>query len=115
MPVIAYSSLGRGLLTGKLKSADAEHASDVLDAVAMKGYASPDNFERLRRCEILAEKHGASVPQIAMSWIFTQQVNTFAVEGMSSEKNMRSNVEALGVELTPAETDYLNLKKLGRL
>lgn len=115
MPVIAYSSLGRGLLTGKLKSADVEHASDVLDSVAMKGYASPDNFERLRRCEILAEKHEVSVPQIAMSWIFTQQVNTFAVAGMSSEKNMRSNVEALGVELTPAETDYLDLKKSGRL
>ena len=110
MPVIAYSSLGRGLLTGKLKSADAEHASDVLDAVAMKGYASPDNFERLRRCEILAKKHGVSVPQIAMNWIFTQGVNTFAVASMSSEKNMKSNVEALGLVLSKEETDYLNLQ-----
>ncbi len=30
-PVFAYSSLGRGLLSGKLKSSDAKHAAKVLD------------------------------------------------------------------------------------
>ena len=111
MPVIAYSSLGRGLLTGKLKSENADHASEVLDAVAMKGYASPDNFERLRRCEIVAAKHGVCVPQIAMGWIFAQQVNTFAVASMSSEKNMKSNMEAAGIGLSQKEADYLDLKE----
>ncbi len=29
-----------------------------LDSLAMKGYACPDNFERLRRCEILRKRWG---------------------------------------------------------
>lgn len=79
MPVIAYSSLGRGLFSGKVKSGESEQASKILDATAMKGYGYPENFERLRRCEQLAEKKGVSVPQIALAWIFRQQINTFAV------------------------------------
>ena len=36
MPVIAYSSLGRGLFSGKLKSADTDKAASILDGTAMK-------------------------------------------------------------------------------
>ena len=109
MPVIAYSSLGRGLFSGKMKSSDADHAKDFLDSFAMKGYASPDNFERLKRCEILAKEHGVTVPQIAMSWIFAQPLNTFAIASMSKAERMVSNVEALQMELSEEEVAYLTL------
>ena len=79
MPVVAYSSLGRGLFSGKVKSDEPQKASEAMDANAMKGYASPENFERLRRCEELAEKYHCTVPQIAMAWIYQQPLNCFAV------------------------------------
>ncbi len=109
IPVIAYSSLGRGLFSGKLRSADAKHAKKVLDSFAMKGYASPENFERLHRCEELAEQKGATVPQIAMAWIYAQKLNTFAVVSTSSAARMQQNVEALNLSLTEEETAYLDL------
>ena len=110
MPVIAYSSLGRGLFSGKLKSCDAAHADAVLDPVSMKGYACPENFERLRRCEILAEQKHATVPQIAMAWIYSQPINTFAVVSTSSAERMRANIAALDISLTAKEAAFLDLE-----
>ena len=110
MPVIAYSSLGRGLFSGKMKSTETANMKNFLDSPAIKAYASEDNFERLRRCELLAEKHHASVPQIAMSWIFAQPLNTFAAVSMSRSQRMTANVEALQIELSAEEAAYLDLK-----
>lgn len=110
MPVIAYSSLGRGLFSGRVKCSDVEHAGEILDEPAMKGYAYPENFERLRRCEELAREKGASVPQIAMAWIYQQKLNTFAVVSTSSAERMRENIEALHIELSEEEMRYLDLR-----
>ena len=111
MPVIAYSSLGRGLFSGKLNSSDPENAGKILDANAMEGYACPQNFERLKRCEELAGKKGFSVPQIAMAWLFKQKVNTFAVVSTSKPSRMKENIAALSIEMSENETEYLNLEK----
>ncbi len=110
MPVIAYSSLGRGLFSGRVKSGEINRASEFMDAFAMKGYAYPDNFERLRRCEELAAKKGRGVPQIAMAWLFCQQVDTFAIVSTSKQSRMRENIEALDISLTQWELRYLDLR-----
>ncbi len=109
MPVVAYSSLGRGLFSGKLRSEDAGDAAKVLDSMAMKGYACPENFERLRRCEELVKKKNATVSQIAMAWIYAQPMNTFVVVSTSNAKRMQQNVEALQLKLTKEEAAYLDL------
>lgn len=110
MPVIAYSSLAHGLFSGQVKSSDIEHIKEVLDGPAMKGYAYPENFERLRRCEELAGKKGVSVPQIAMAWIYRQKLNTFAVVSTSRAERMQENIDALHVELSEDEVRYLDLR-----
>lgn len=107
---VAYSSLGRGLFSGKLKSTDYENAASVMDCYAMKGFCSRENFERLRRCEILAAQKSCSIPQIAMSWIFRQNINTFAVVSTSKISRMQENIDALNLELTEQECLYLDLK-----
>lgn len=111
MPVIAYSSLGRGLFSGRLKYKDIDNAAQVLDQFAMRGYGYPENFERLRRCEELAEKKGVTVAQLAMAWIHSQGLNTFAVVSTSSKDRMQQNIGALSIELTPEEADWLDLRK----
>lgn len=112
MPVVAYSSLGRGLFSGKLKSAEAfEKASEVLDDAAMKGYGYPENFERLKRCEELAARKSATVPQIAMAYIFSRKMNTLAVVSTSSPARMRQNIDALHIRLSGEEMAYLDLRQ----
>ncbi|MCR5102603.1 MAG: aldo/keto reductase [Butyrivibrio sp.] len=107
MPIFAYSSLGRGLLTGKLKSEDAAMANKYLDKFAIKGYGCEDNYTRLKRCEELALKKGCTVSQIAMAWLYQQPENTFAVATMSSPKRIKENVEALSITLSEEEREYL--------
>lgn len=111
MPVIAYSSLGRGLFSGKMKSTEIYRASEFMDEAAMKGYVCPDNFERLRRCEELAAEKGATVPQIAMNWIFGQGLNIFAVVSTGKPERLHENIVALSMELTKEELAYLDLRK----
>lgn len=111
MPVIAYSSLGRGLFSGRVHGDEPEKAGEIMDEVAMKGYGSPQNFERLRRCERLAAEKHCSIPQIAMAWIYGQDLNTFAVVSTASAARMRENIGALHVELSKEELLYLDLKR----
>ncbi len=108
MPVVAYSSLGRGLLTGKLRSKDAAMANKVLDKFAIKGYGCEDNYLRLSRCEKLAEKKDCLVAQIAMAWLYQQSLNTFAVATMSSPKRIQDNIKALSINLSDDELKYLS-------
>lgn len=110
MPVIAYASLAHGLFSGKVKSSEPEKAGSILDEFAVKGYVCPDNFERLRRCEELAEKKNCAVSQIAMAWIFQQDLNTLAVVGTSKASRMEENIAAMHMELSKEEAAYLDLQ-----
>lgn len=110
MPVLAYSSLGRGFLSGKLSSDRPQEAEHILDCAAKKGYVCKENFERLRRAEILAKKYGVSVPQIAVAWVIMQPYNVFPIIGAKNATHMKDNVDALKIKLTQKEQDWLDLK-----
>ncbi|MCI2049635.1 MAG: aldo/keto reductase [Lachnospiraceae bacterium] len=110
MPVIAYSSLARGFFSGKMKSSEAAHAGRYLDDYAMKGYCSEANFERLRRCEELAEEKKCAVPQIAMAWLYAQKINVFAIVSTTNPGRMQENTASLELSLTEAEARWLDLE-----
>ena len=93
-----------------MKSEYADHASDYLDSFALTGYACSDNFERLRRCEIIAEKHGVTVALIAMNWIFSHPMYFFAFASLSKADWMKANREALLLQLSDEEIAYLALE-----
>jgi len=111
LPVFAYSSLCRGLLSGRVDSAHPEKAGEVVDAPGLKGYGCPNNFERLRRCEELAKQKNLSVPEIAMAWIFNQRdLDVYALVSTTSRERMRMNARAAEIALSDAECAWLNLE-----
>lgn len=109
MPIIAFACLGSGFFSGRLKSSHIGQANEVLDDIAIKGFLYEDNIERLRRVEKLASEKGYTVPQIAMAWIFGQQLDTMAVVGTTREAGMQDNIDALHITLSQSELDYLDL------
>ncbi len=111
MPVVAYSSLGSGFLSGKQKGMTMEEADRILDKAVMKAYGVPDNFERLQRCEELSKEKGCTVPQIAMAWLMNQELNTFAVVSTLNAKRMEDNILALDIPMTNEEMRYLDLQE----
>lgn len=109
MPVVAHSPMARGFFSGRFTSADRETAAAALDEYARKGFYHEENFERLRRCEIMAEQKGCTVAQLSLAWLFSSPMNMFAAVSTSSPERMAQNIAALDIELTPAERDYLDL------
>lgn len=110
MPIIAYSSLAHGMLSGKIKSQEMRCHAETLNEVICKGYLCEENIERLYRCEVLAKKKEISVPQVALAWSLHQNLDVYAVISSSNPKRMQANIEALDVILTKKEMDYLELK-----
>ena len=107
MPVVAYSSLSRGFSSGRFRAGDYEAARAVLDVPAQKGYLSAGNMERLRRAEILAERDGCSVSYIAMRYVFSSEMNLFAVCATGSPDRMRRNIAASLDPLSPEDLRFL--------
>lgn len=110
MPVIAYSSLGRGLFSGKIGTVTMETYGKLLDEPARKGYLCEENLERVRRCAQMALEKGCSIPQIALAWIFRQHMNVFAITAVSKGERIQENLNALNIELSEDECRYLNLE-----
>ena len=113
MPVFAYSSLARGFFSGAFASDDREKAKQFLDEAAVKGYWCDNNFERLRRAEILAGEKHCTVAQIALAWLLNQPLDTYLLVSFSNEKHIRPSVDACEMVLTPEECAWLNLESKG--
>lgn len=107
MPVIAYSSLSRGFFSGKFKAGDYEAAKLALDPPAQKGYLCESNMARLRKAELLAQRDGCTVADIAMRYLFSSEMNLFAVCATGSAERMRSNIKACRTPLSPEDVRFL--------
>ena len=107
MPVVSYSSLSRGFFSGRFHAGDYEAAKTVLDGPAQKGYLTAGNMERLRRAEIVAERDGQNVSRIAMRYVFSSEMNIFAVCATNSPERMRQNIAASLKPLSPEDVQFL--------
>ena len=112
MPVIAYSSLGRGFFSGKFKSFDYDKARTILDPPGQKGYLCEDNMRRLKEAERIAEEKGLTVPQVAMQYILNSPMNVFAAVSTGSLGRILENVDA-AVRPMDAE-DYKRLDQINK-
>ncbi len=107
MIVLAYSSLGRGLFTGKVRSTEVEKAAKLLGLGAANAYCQPENFERLKRCEILAAEKNCTVSQIALAWLLKQKINVYPIVSASKAERIQENMMALQIKLTENEMEWL--------
>ncbi len=109
MPIFAYSSLGHGTFSGRLKSTDWERAEEVLNPDAMYGYHADINYGRLIRAEELAALKGCTVADIAIAWLLNQKFRVFPIITASTPAHVLKNTAALQVSLTDEECAYLAL------
>ena len=109
IPIIPYSSIGAGFFSGRIKSSDPDGAKEILNRSTVRGYCFPENFERLRRVEILAAEKGYTVAQIAMAFVLNQDLPMFPIVSSHRIEAMKENVEAAKIRLTKEELDWLDL------
>jgi aryl-alcohol dehydrogenase-like predicted oxidoreductase len=109
-PLLAWSSLARGFFSGKFTRDNLSAFTDPQSLISIRCYAREDNFIRLDRARQLAEEKAATVPQIALAYIFQRPLNCFAITGALNSAQFKENVEALKISLTKKEVSWLDLK-----
>ncbi len=102
MPVIAYSTLGSGLFSGKVQK-----RKDLSPFWVKSAFGNKDNFKRLERAKELAQDKGCTLSQIAIAWSLKSQMNVFPIVGASKVEHLQSAVEALKIPMTDEECMYL--------
>ncbi|MDT5077861.1 MAG: hypothetical protein QOJ80_2498 [Mycobacterium sp.] len=105
---VAYSPLGRGFLTGQIRSTD---DFDDGDNRKTNPRFQGENFQRnLRAVEevvAIAGEVGATPAQVALAWLFAQGDDIAPIPGTKRVARVEENIAADGVELTPEQVDKL--------
>jgi aryl-alcohol dehydrogenase-like predicted oxidoreductase len=115
MPVLAWSPLASGFFSGRFRRDNLHTFGDrEWDQVAIRTYASEDNFLRLERSGILAAEKGLTAAQVAIAYVANQPMNVFTVVGTHSVERFNANVAASEVRLTPQEMAWLDLRSEDR-
>ena len=106
---VAYSPLGRGFLTGELKSPE-DFAADDYRRFSPRFQA--DNFKRnlalVERVKALAADKGISASQLALGWVLAQGDHVIPIPGTKQRKYLESNVAAASVVLSADELAQLD-------
>jgi len=98
---VAYSPLGRGWLTGAVRSVDDLPAGDFRRSLPQ---FAPGNFERNlalvdRVCAIAAARHSTPA-QLALAWLLAQEPWIVPIFGTRRRENVTSNLAAADLALT---------------
>ncbi|KAF3918556.1 hypothetical protein ABW21_db0209480 [Orbilia brochopaga] len=115
IPIAAYSPLGRGFLTGQLKSVDDIPENDMrrhFDRFTPENF--PKNLELVESVKKIAVKKGVTPSQLALAWVVQygtkRGVTVVPVFGATKEEQVVENLQAANVQLTDedfAEIDAL--------
>jgi aryl-alcohol dehydrogenase-like predicted oxidoreductase len=110
MPVFAYSSLAGGLFSGRITRELFEKHPEEIPQYCRVAYCGEENFTRIERARALAEKKNCSMPQIALAFVLTSDMNMFPIVGCANRAELESSIQALDIKLSSAERDWLDLK-----
>jgi aryl-alcohol dehydrogenase-like predicted oxidoreductase len=106
--LVAYSPLGRGFLTGEIRSVE-DFADD--DARKTNPRFMGENFERNLRAvdevKAIAAEVGATPAQVALAWVLAQGDDIAPIPGTKRAIRVEENVAADDIELTREQIDKL--------
>ena len=102
--LVAYSPLGRGFLTGAIRSPEDFDADDYRRS---NPRFIGDNFKRnlllVDKIKALAADKGCSPAQLALAWVLAQGPEVLAIPGTKRRSRLDENLGALDVQLGASE------------
>jgi aryl-alcohol dehydrogenase-like predicted oxidoreductase len=109
--VLAYSPLGQGLFTGKIRSADdlPKRENDIRHITSLfKGDAFERGLEIVEVLDGLAKKYGRTPAQIAINWVVNRRGITSAIVGSKNLKQLDDNLGGVGWEMEEGDYELLS-------
>ena len=109
--LVPYSPLGRGLLTGRIRStADLEQGDSRASGYfpRFQGDALDANLALVARIEEIAAEKDVTPGQLALAWVLAQGDDVVPIPGTKRVKYLEENVAAASVELTDKDLARLD-------
>jgi len=110
--ILAYSPMAQGILTGRYGP---DHTFAKGDHRSKNKLFKPENFRRVQQAlsmlKPIAERHGASLGQLALAWVMAQP-GTCAIAGARNAEQVLENAKA--VEISLSEADLAEMDAIGR-
>lgn len=106
---VAYSPLGRGFLTGQIKSPD-DFADDDFRKFhpRFQGKNFEKNIELVQEVEEIAKDKGCTTAQLALAWVLAQGEDIVPIPGTRHVRYLDENIGALDVKLSVEELRRLD-------
>ncbi|HKU02319.1 MAG TPA: aldo/keto reductase [Arthrobacter sp.] len=106
---VPYSPLGRGFLTGQIRSVD-DFAEDDFrrHSPRFQGENFTRNLELVDRVKELADRKQCTPGQLALAWLLAQGEHIVPIPGTKKRERLRENLGAVDVELTRDELQLLD-------
>jgi aryl-alcohol dehydrogenase-like predicted oxidoreductase len=106
---VAYSPLGRGFLTGAIKSrADFEAGDFRLNNPRFTDEAIAENLQFVEVIDQLAKDKSVTKAQIALAWILNQNDEITAIPGTRKIHRLEENLGAYQVAFTASELELID-------
>ena len=107
--LVPYSPLGRGILTGQVKSIEEFGAKDFRRiSPRFHGENFQKNLQLVARVEEMAKEKGCSPAQLALAWVLAQGEDVVPIPGTKRQTYLDHNLAAMNVSLTPADLRRVN-------
>jgi len=102
--LVAYSPLGRGFLTGAIKTIDDLDADDYRHhSPRFQGENFKKNLDLVAVIERIAAGKGVTPAQLALAWVLAQWDGIVPIPGTKKRTRLEENVGAVDVELSDDE------------
>ncbi|OKP11108.1 Aldo-keto reductase yakc [NADP(+)] [Penicillium subrubescens] len=106
--VVAYSPIGRGVLSGQIKTFDDLPENDFRRGLPKYALENFPNIVRLTDgFNKVAQAHGRTSAQVAIAWLLAQGLDIIPIPGTRSTSRMDENNAAVLVKLTEHEVQEL--------
>ena len=106
---VGYAPLGRGLLTGRIRTIDDMPANDRR---RRHPRFQPENLARnvglVAQLDAIAKAKGVSSSQLAIAFLLAQGDHVIPIPGTNHIANLEQNVAAVDINLSAAETQKLS-------
>ncbi|MBU1696655.1 MAG: aldo/keto reductase, partial [Proteobacteria bacterium] len=107
--LIPFSPLGRGFLTGTIKSPldlkENDYRSNMprFDSEAME-----ENLKLITTLQELADEMEISLAQLSLAWLLAQSDSIVPIPGMKQQKYIDENIKAVDMSLTKESLEQIN-------
>jgi len=106
---VAYSPLGRGFLSGQIKSIDHLAEDDFRRrAERFQGENFEQNLDLVAKVEEIAQEKGCTPSQLALAWVLARGEDIVPIPGTKRVRYLEENLGSLEVELSEEDLRWID-------